>query len=200
MYRALSGLESMPIPGDETLVRMAAESEATLEQIARSTNQIVGLHLEPSNVLQYIAAINEQKDQHTTFMIKLRQELGMPIGPVEELLAAIATKNELLDQYRNALNAKHDTVAAAQQSQEEAEQKLLADEQIFAKLREVLGDDSLANGDLPVAVAAVVGRLTLVDPADVRRENIALNSRLLSLLIDYPEVGVERIAAIREVA
>ena len=64
----------------------------------------------------------------------------------------------------------------------------------------MLGDDSLANGDLPVAVAAVVGRLTSVDPADVRRENIALNSRLLSLLIDYPEVGVERIAAIREVA
>lgn len=157
IYRALSGLQSMPIPGDETLVRMAAESEATLEQIARSTGQIVGLHLEPNNVLQCIAVINAQKDQHSTFLISLRQALDKPIGPVDELLAAVRTRSELLEEYRSAINA---TTCLA----EDAEQKLLADEQVFSRLREVLGDDSLANGDLPTAVQIALGGASIQSP------------------------------------
>jgi len=76
----------------------------------------------------------------------------------------------------------------------EAEQKLLADEQVFARIREVIGADGSAPGDLPGAIETLI----TLSPTPRRNVNRHVDSHLLDLLTEFPQIGVDRIAVLRE--
>jgi hypothetical protein len=110
----------------------------------------------------------------------------------------IKMQGEELLNMRTNLQAKQDHINLLADQVSEAEQRLLADEQVFSRIREVIGADNAANGDLPTAISAL---LYCGDDFPTKRgANDALGSRLLDLLLDFPEIGVERIAEIKEAA
>jgi len=76
----------------------------------------------------------------------------------------------------------------------EAEQKLLADEQVFSRIREVIGADGAAPGDLPGAIETLI----TLSPEPRRNGNRNVDTHLLDLLTEFPQIGVERIAVLRE--
>ena len=83
--------------------------------------------------------------------------------------------------------------------QEESERQLLAVEQIFAKIREIIGADSISYADLPTAIETAIHNASSLK--SFRESNRAeLDSQLLGLLLDQPGIGVDRIRAIREAA
>lgn len=95
----------------------------------------------------------------------------------------------------------------------DSEQRALEAEQIFARLREMLQADALPNAEIPNAVSMLVtgsngtGISSIeLAPASVEvigepswaQQRGALDSHLLDLLVDFPSIGIERIAVIRE--
>ncbi|NCD25741.1 MAG: hypothetical protein EOL86_09145 [Deltaproteobacteria bacterium] len=95
------------------------------------------------------------------------------------------------------LQGKQEQIGLLADQLSEAEQKLLADEQIFARIREVIEGDGIAPGDLPTAISAkLFAGYPLPSPRAGHGER--LDARLLGLLLDHPEIWLERIAEIRE--
>ena len=108
--------------------------------------------------------------------------------------------HHVVDRIKNEKNILAEQVA-------ESEQRALAAEQIFARLREMLQADSLSNAELPNAVAMLMDKKS--EPMEYTQDSIGssfecgpqrdgLDSHLLDLLVDFPAIGVERIAVIRE--
>lgn len=90
-------------------------------------------------------------------------------------------------------------ILEASAEQEESERQLLAVEQIFAKIREIIGADSISYADLPTAIETAIHNASSLK--SFRESNRAeLDSQLLGLLLDQPGIGVDRIRAIREAA
>ena len=135
---------------------------------------------------------------HTEALIEdMRRSLGIDdqrfdfVQVADELAGSARELQATVTRITGQLSAQADQLA-------EAEQKLLADEQVFARIREVIGADSSENGDLPTAISALV---YAADPLSAQRHSLAerLDARLLHLLLDHPEIGLERIAELREV-
>lgn len=108
----------------------------------------------------------------------------------EDVLAAVNRLTAKANNLQYRLNAISDQAA-------EAEQRLLADEQVFARIREVIDGDGVTNGDLPTVIEQMVRR---VGGAPLRLKRPEIDSHLLDLLVDFPQIGVERIAVLREAA
>ncbi len=108
----------------------------------------------------------------------------------EDVLAAVNKLTAKANNLQYRLNATSDQAA-------EAEQRLLADEQVFARIREVIDGDGVTNGDLPTVIEQMVRR---VGGAPLRLKRPEIDSHLLDLLVEFPQIGVERIAVLREAA
>lgn len=179
-------------------------------------------------VMQIAARFEDARGEHFEFLLKLRRALGQhgayayeqeiersvahlaaiidqlmeyageyAACPADLLFLVKKQGDELYNMHVN-LQAKQDHINLLADQVSEAEQRLLADEQVFSRIREVIGADNAANGDLPTAISALLyGGYAITTK---REANHALGSRLLDLLLDFPEIGVERIAEIKEAA
>lgn len=224
------------LPTYQAIASAVAHSEATLEWIARETNQLVGLRLQPQDVADYIHHAHSVKNDHARFMVGLRDVLGLPVCSVQELLNTVQGKCSLLEEYSATMDRTVDNMTLALRKQDEAEQQLLADEQIFAKIREILSDDSLQHGDIPAALEAwhssflpatlscgsCAERLSidelittlhlntdathdevveavrdLITTRPSHQPNPSVDTALLNLLLEHPQVPISRIAEIR---
>lgn len=119
--------------------------------------------------------------------------------PVFNLPSDIAHLVATVERLQGELVRVRSEHAALAEQASEAEQRYLASEQVFAGLREVLGADGARNEELPQVVRERISGVVFgMDRSTVRPT--ALDSHLLDLLVEFPAIGVERIAVLREAA
>jgi hypothetical protein len=162
--------------------------QAVLDSIAELAN---AESYAPADVIKAVA--------HTEAIVEDLMRVADDLAQVPaDLPLLLSVQSSELHNVRINLQAKQDQIGLLADQLSEAEQRLLADEQVFSRVREVIGDDGCANGDIPTAISSLIYASETL-PAN--RQGVAerLDARLLGLLLDHPEIGLERIAEIREV-
>jgi len=104
------------------------------------------------------------------------------------------------------INCLTGQVSASSDQLSDIEQKLLVYEQIFARIREVIGNDEVANEDLPAIVAKSIEPYSFEPvPISIGKITHAIDGQLLDLALDtlrgkITGLDPDRIAMIREAA
>jgi hypothetical protein len=136
--------------------------------------------------------------RHAAFLVRLREITGQASGPVEDLLDAVGELFQTVDRYRQtAERLTMENAALAEQLSDAAKKIELRcagcdDEETVNAIIKLLGLNEDAFHD---EVVDAVRELKTSRNGDLDR---VLDSYLLDLLIEYPHIGVERIAVIRE--
>lgn len=252
-------MEQMGLDGLEALRNVTdklVSAEAALGDICRA----VGLELD--NALQNLTnqqivlavaqtvaeaeqahrTVNADLCGHVAFMVRLREIMGMEVGPVGDLLEAINQARINADSFSTLYQSKIDELTLATDQLAEAEQRIaeqpsisckgcddkdaidqiinhlclnhdathmevveavadllqnhLLHEQVFARVRDIIGDDTMPIGDLPSAIESL--GYAVDGPYPRPQPSATLDSQLLDIVLSHPQVPLEHVAAIRE--
>jgi len=116
----------------------------------------------------------------------------------------IKTQAEVLLNMRTNLQAKQDHIGVLADQLSEDEQKRLANEQVFARIREVIGVDDVANGDLPTTIDRIIYDVHGMQMVR-RMSNASVDGHLLDMALvamrgKITGLDPDRIAMLREAA
>ena len=181
-----------------------AQTAATLEALIRGqeTAPVADLSnlLPPMEFIEQITGKQElvswpRLAQIFTALIASHQELDAEFDTMRKsLLAGLGVDAEempdflwedvvaMVTQAHKLADGKTESQKQDQQYLRDAQQKLLTHEQIFSRIREVLGQDNLENCNIPTAIES----LGYAVPNDTSSTRHNLDSRLLDLLTEFP--------------
>lgn len=106
---------------------------------------------------------------------------------------------DAIDQIINHLSLDTDaTHAEVVEAVADLLQNHLLNEQVFARVRDIIGDDTMPIGDLPSAIESL--GYAVDGPYPRPQTSATLDSQLLDIVLSHPQVPLEHVAAIREAA
>lgn len=197
LVKALFGEER--IVGQSIADTAAMQIAAQLEDLQRKV-EVICRHCGVVDVDEAIRQVAHSEAIFEELMLLAGELAGLP-GDLPMLLRL---QGEELLNMRTNLQAKQDQIFLSADQLSDAEQRLLADEQIFARIREVIAGDGIANGDLPTAIGQVLSSGDEVQ-AKGRGERASVDGHLLDMALDAMRgkiIGLDpdRIAMLREAA
>lgn len=184
-------LEQMGIDSIEalkTITDKLVSAEAALGDICRA----VGLELD--NALQ-----NLTNQQIVLAVAQTVAEAEQRIAEQPSISCKGCDDKDAIDQIINHLGLDHDaTHMEVVEAVADLLQNHLLHKQVFARVRDIIGDDTMPIGDLPSAIESLGYAADGHCPRP--QTSATLDSQLLDIVLSHPQVPLEHVAAIREAA
>lgn len=180
---------------DTAAMQIAAQLEDLQRKVA-----VICLHCGVSDIDNAILQV-AHSEAIIDDMLLLAGDLA---GPASDIPMLLKLQGEELHNMRINLQAKQDVITLSSDQISDAEQRLLADEQVFARIREVIGKDGIDNVDIPTILQQFLGCVYDFSVGKRGTKN-SVDSHLLDLALDAMRGKItgldpDRIAMLREAA